>query len=173
MRSRAVSLPRLCCASMRAAPPPRRACSRRCSSLSRMSFIRTTLVQPRLPDSLGIIRQKPYHSGGLGGRRGPDGLPNRDGSGRKPGMNATPSKDPSLQEALELHREGEHEEAMERYVALLQRNPGNVDALYYVAMIAIQQEQFAEGIKVIERALALEPPAGRGCTTSRARRSFG
>ena len=39
MRSRAVSLPRLCCASMRASPPPRRACSRRCSSLSRMSFM--------------------------------------------------------------------------------------------------------------------------------------
>ena len=76
-------------------------------------------------------------------------------------MNATPSKDPSLQEALELHRKGEHEEAMKRYVALPQRNPGNVDALYYVAMIAIQQEQFAEGIKVIERALALTPRQAR------------
>src|SRR6185312_3717865 len=39
MRSRAVSLPRLCWASMRALPPPRRASSRRFSSLSRMSFI--------------------------------------------------------------------------------------------------------------------------------------
>ena len=25
---------------------------------------------------------------------------------------------------------------MQRYVAILQQNPGNVDALYYVAMIA-------------------------------------
>src|SRR6266849_325560 len=39
MRSRAVSLPRLCWASMRFLPPPRRACPRRCSSFSRMSFI--------------------------------------------------------------------------------------------------------------------------------------
>src|SRR5262249_28535686 len=39
MRSRAVSLPRLCCASMRALPPPSRAWSRRASSFSRMSFM--------------------------------------------------------------------------------------------------------------------------------------
>src|SRR4051795_1972616 len=38
-RSRAVSLPRLCCASMRACPPPSRAFSRRTSSFPRMSFI--------------------------------------------------------------------------------------------------------------------------------------
>src|SRR5215212_10450292 len=54
-----------------------------------------------------------------------------------------------LQEALALHREGKHELAMQRYVAILQQNPGNVDALYYVAMIAIQQEQFANGLKVL------------------------
>ncbi len=39
MRSRAVSLPRWCCASMRFCPPPRRASWRRWSSFSRMSFI--------------------------------------------------------------------------------------------------------------------------------------
>ena len=39
MRSRAVSLPRLCCASMRASPPPSLAPARRCSSLSMMSFM--------------------------------------------------------------------------------------------------------------------------------------
>src|SRR4029077_1124845 len=39
MRSRAVSLPRLCCASMRRWPPPPRALARRSSSLSRMSFM--------------------------------------------------------------------------------------------------------------------------------------
>ena len=38
IRSRAVSLPLACCASIRACPPPRRASSRRCSSCSRMSF---------------------------------------------------------------------------------------------------------------------------------------
>src|SRR5690348_2271083 len=46
MRSRAVSLPRLCCDSMRAAPPPSRAWLRRASSFSRMSFI---AVAPRGP----------------------------------------------------------------------------------------------------------------------------
>ncbi len=66
-----------------------------------------------------------------------------------------------LQEALALHRQGKHELAMQRYVAILQQNPGNVDALYYVAMIAIQQEQFAEGLKVIARALELSPSEAR------------
>ena len=56
MRSRAVSLPRLCCASMRALPPPSRACARRCSSLSRMSFIETPW-----PVFSISLRQEPYH----------------------------------------------------------------------------------------------------------------
>ena len=38
-RSRAVSLPRPCCALMRCCPPPSRALARRTSSFSRMSFI--------------------------------------------------------------------------------------------------------------------------------------
>ncbi len=110
---------------------------------------------------LDNVRQKPYHGGG------PDalgGLPKRGGSGhearhehtsRRPAGPQTPS-----QEALALHREGKHELAMQRYVAILQQNPGNVDALYYVAMLAIQQGQIAEGLKVIARALEVEPTAG-------------
>src|SRR5262252_3048607 len=43
MRSRAVSLPRLCCASMRGSPPPSRAWPRRVSSFSRMSFMQIAL----------------------------------------------------------------------------------------------------------------------------------
>ena len=39
MRSRAVSLPRACCASMRFSPPPSLAPARRSSRVSRMSFI--------------------------------------------------------------------------------------------------------------------------------------
>ena len=62
---------------------------------------------------------------------------------------------------------------MQRYVAILQQNPGNVDALYYVAMIALQQGQIAEGLKVIERALDGRARRRRGCTTSRARRICG
>ena len=54
MRSRAVSLPRLCCASMRACPPPSRALARRSSSFSRMSFIRSCARVP-LPGLTHIV----------------------------------------------------------------------------------------------------------------------
>jgi tetratricopeptide (TPR) repeat protein len=79
-------------------------------------------------------------------------------------MNSPPAPTASeqpLQEALALHRQGQHELAMQRYVAILQQHPGNVDALYYVAMIAIQQEQFGEGLKVLARAIALNPSDAR------------
>ena len=79
----------------------------------------------------------------------------------------------ALQEALALHREGKHELAMQRYVAILQQNPGNVDALYYVAMLALQQGQFAEGLKVIAARARARARRRRGCTTSRARRICG
>src|SRR6267142_3853019 len=52
MRSRAVSLPRLCCASMRALPPPSRAWLRRVSSFSRMSFMAFAPGGPACPSSL-------------------------------------------------------------------------------------------------------------------------
>ncbi|MEA2980978.1 MAG: hypothetical protein QOF09_2801 [Alphaproteobacteria bacterium] len=74
---------------------------------------------------------------------------------------ATDSSQPAIQEALALHREGKHELAMERYVAILQQNPGNVDALYYVAMLALQQGQIAEGLRVIQRAIDLSPSQAR------------
>jgi tetratricopeptide (TPR) repeat protein len=79
-------------------------------------------------------------------------------------MNSPPTADKPqtpLEQALALHRVGDHERAMERYVAILQQNPGNTDALHYVAMIAIQQGQLAEGIRAIERALALGKPQAR------------
>src|SRR5215208_7006467 len=66
-----------------------------------------------------------------------------------------------VQEALALHRQGKHELAMQRYVAILQREPNNVDALYYVAVLALQEGQIAEGIKVIGRALAVGEPQAR------------
>ena len=78
----------------------------------------------------------------------------------------------AIDEALALHRAGKHELAMQRYVAILQQNPGHADALYYVAVLALQQGQIDEGLKVIARASA----AGRrrrGCTISRARRICG
>jgi len=79
-------------------------------------------------------------------------------------MNTPPaanSKQQAIQEALALHREGKHELAMQRYVAILQQDPGNLDALYYVAMIALQQGQIEEGIKVLGRAITAGPPQAR------------
>jgi tetratricopeptide (TPR) repeat protein len=67
----------------------------------------------------------------------------------------------ALQEALTLHRQGKRDLAMQRYVAILQDDPENIDALYYVAVLALQEGQIAEGIRVIERALAVGPPQGR------------
>lgn len=67
----------------------------------------------------------------------------------------------ALQEALALHRQGKRDLAMQRYVAILQDDPENIDALYYVAVLALQEGQIAEGIKVIERALTVGPPQGR------------
>jgi tetratricopeptide (TPR) repeat protein len=82
----------------------------------------------------------------------------------KRGMNTPPaagSKQQAIRDALALHREGKHELAMQRYVAILQQDPGNLDALYYVAMIAIQQGQIEEGLKVIGRAIAAGAPQAR------------
>ena len=50
-----------------------------------------------------------------------------------------PPTNTALQDALALHRQGKHELAMQRYVSVLQTDPKNLDALYYVAVLAIQQ----------------------------------
>ena len=84
--------------------------------------------------------------------------PREPQAGAKPGPE--PAADP-LQEALALHRAGKHELAMQRYVAILQKEPANTDVLYYVAMMAIQEGQIAEGLKVIDRALAVGKPQAR------------
>jgi tetratricopeptide (TPR) repeat protein len=79
-------------------------------------------------------------------------------------MNAPPAPEAApdpLQEALALHRKGQHELAMQRYVAILQRDPNHADALYYVAVLALQEGQIAEGIKVIGRALDVRQPQAR------------
>ena len=50
---------------------------------------------------------------------------------------------------------------MQRYVAVLQQDPQNVDALYYVAVLALQEGQLDEGLKLIRRALAVSPAQAR------------
>src|ERR1043165_1838955 len=66
-----------------------------------------------------------------------------------------------LAQALALHRQGKHDLAMQRYVAILQRDPNHADALYYVAVLALQEGQIDEGIKVIRRALEVGHPQAR------------
>ena len=86
--------------------------------------------------------------------------PNETGTRQPPRPGLEPAANP-LQEALALHRAGKHELAMQRYVAILQKEPANTDVLYYVAVLAIQEGQIDEGIKVINRALAVGKPQAR------------
>ena len=161
MRSRAVSLPRLCCASMRACAAAERGPARGAVPACRGC---PSCARP-CPDFLGISGKSHTTAAGMRAAVGPRRIAQWPRLGHEaPGMNShapAPDERPKpLQEALALHRQGKHELAMQRYVAILQQNPSNVDALYYVAMLAIQQEQIAEGLKVIERALDGRAAAG-------------
>jgi tetratricopeptide (TPR) repeat protein len=51
--------------------------------------------------------------------------------------------------------------AMEGYMKILTREPTNADALYYVAVVAAQEGQHAESIKLAQRALSFGPPQAR------------
>src|SRR5262245_13825803 len=74
---------------------------------------------------------------------------------------ASAARQQSLEDALALQRQGKHELAMQRYVAILAADQHKLDALFQVAGIARRAGQHAEGIKVIERALAVGPPQAR------------
>ena len=62
-----------------------------------------------------------------------------------------------LREALALHRRGAVAEAAARYSALLRADPHNVDAHYYLGLIACQQGRFAEGGDRARQALSGDP----------------
>jgi len=66
-----------------------------------------------------------------------------------------------LQQGLFHHRQGQLQQAMERYVEVLQDDPENADALYYIAVVACQEEQFKQGIELGRRALDVGPPQAR------------
>src|ERR1035437_3464600 len=152
MRSRAVSFPLLCWASMRAVPPPRRAFSRRFSRLSRMSFIE--------PLPCNIRLQEAYHGTRQVGRIGDRlGIPGE--ACLEPRMSEPATTAQLLQQGLFHHRQGDIALAMERYVEVLQRDPQNADALYYVAMVACQDGQFQQGAELARRAIVVGPPQAR------------
>jgi tetratricopeptide (TPR) repeat protein len=66
-----------------------------------------------------------------------------------------------LQQGLFHHRQGQIQQAMERYGEVLQKDPKNADALYYVAVVACQEGQFKQGVDLVRKALALVPPEAR------------
>jgi tetratricopeptide (TPR) repeat protein len=66
-----------------------------------------------------------------------------------------------LQQGLFHHRAGDLATAMERYVEVLQTDPQNADALYYVAVVACQDGQYKEGVKLARRAIEFGPPQAR------------
>ena len=49
--------------------------------------------------------------------------------------------------------------AMEGYMQVLKDDPQNIDALYYIALLALQEGQYANTIKLAERALTVAPQA--------------
>ena len=66
-----------------------------------------------------------------------------------------------LQQGLFHHRQGQIQQAMERYSEVLQKDPKNAEALYYVAVISCQEGQFKQGVDLVRKALTLVPPQAR------------
>ncbi len=66
-----------------------------------------------------------------------------------------------LQEGLTLHRRGAIAEAAARYAEVLQTDPGNADAHYYLGMMCCQDGRFAEGAERARQALAGDPRHAR------------
>ena len=68
---------------------------------------------------------------------------------------------PLLQQAIELHRQGGIEDAVRRYREVLEAEPDNAEAQYYLAVAAYQQRKTEDAISHAERALALNPANAR------------
>lgn len=62
-----------------------------------------------------------------------------------------------LEKALALHRRGAIAEAKTLYAAVLQAEPHNADALYYLGLIACQEGRFADGVELARKALSYDP----------------
>src|SRR5207342_3320086 len=155
MRSRALNLPRLCWASMRVLPPPRRASSRRFSSLSRMSFIP---LSPLPVAGRNPARQRHTMRGQYRHWRG---LASPPKTAYKPGMSEHQTAAELIQQGLVHHRAGQISLAMDRYTQVLRNDPQNADALYYIAVIACHEGQFQQGIDLARRSLSFRSGQAR------------
>lgn len=63
----------------------------------------------------------------------------------------------ALADAVELHRAGRLAEAERAYRALLDTDPGNADVLHFLGMLRAQLGDLAEGIGLLQRAIAQRP----------------
>jgi predicted TPR repeat methyltransferase len=59
--------------------------------------------------------------------------------------------------AIALHRNGQLEEAEKIYRALLEADPGNVDALHFMGVMRHQQGRTLQALELVSRAITLRP----------------
>ena len=76
-------------------------------------------------------------------------------------MTAQPTAAQLLEQGLFHHRQGDFALAMERYVEVLRNDPQNADALYYIAVVACQEDQLQQGVELARRAIEFGPPQAR------------
>jgi tetratricopeptide (TPR) repeat protein len=62
-----------------------------------------------------------------------------------------------MQEALGLHRQGALADAAARYAEIMHREPKNVDAVFFLALIMTQQRQFQEATRLLRKVVKLAP----------------
>ena len=65
------------------------------------------------------------------------------------------SKD--LEYVIILHKSGKIEEAKKKCNELLEKNPGNIQVINLLSIIALQEKSYEEAIKLINRAIKINP----------------
>ena len=63
-----------------------------------------------------------------------------------------------MQEAVVLHRQGALADAVMRYTEVIRREPKNVDAVFFLALIMTQQREFQEAVRLLRKVIKLAPP---------------
>jgi len=68
-----------------------------------------------------------------------------------------PQTDHRFEAALLLHNQGQVDQARELYQAILQVHPDHAASLHYLGVMAYQQQNHAEAIRLMQRSIALDP----------------
>ena len=80
----------------------------------------------------------------------------------QPPMSSRPAPTAQLlQQGLFHHRQGDLSSPWSATREVLRNDPENAEALYYVAVVACQEDQFKQGVELARRALAKAPPQAR------------